>query len=87
MWLLLSFGFPVQHSFCFCTSLPHRHVSSDLGIQATIVGLSAISDSAEHGTQRADEGLVRIHVQITIHPRLRIGRDGHLDQSKDYDIS
>ena len=30
---------------------------------------------------------VRILVQVTIHRRLRIGRDGHLDQSEAYDIS
>ena len=29
----------------------------------------------------------RILVQVTIYRRLRIGRDGHLDQSKAYDIS
>ena len=27
-----------------------------------------------------------IIVQVTIHRRLRIGRDGHLDQSEAYDI-
>ena len=30
---------------------------------------------------------VRILVQVTIYRRLWIGRDGHLDQSKAYDIS
>ena len=30
---------------------------------------------------------VRILVQVTIYRRLRIGRDGHLDQSAAYDIS
>ena len=29
----------------------------------------------------------RIFVQVTIYRRLRIGRDGHLDQSEAYDIS
>ena len=29
----------------------------------------------------------RILVQVTIYRRLRIGRDGHLDQSKAYDIA
>ena len=29
----------------------------------------------------------RILVQVTIYRRLRIGRDGHLEQSKAYDIS
>ena len=29
----------------------------------------------------------RILVQVTIYRRLRIGRDGHLDQSEAYDIS
>ena len=29
----------------------------------------------------------RIVVQVTIHPRLLIGRDDHLDQSETYDIS
>ena len=28
-----------------------------------------------------------IYVQVTIYRRLRIGRDGHLDQSEAYDIS
>ena len=31
--------------------------------------------------------LIRILVQVTIYRRTRIGRDGHLDQSKAYDIS
>ena len=29
----------------------------------------------------------RILVQVTIYRRLRIGRDGHLDQSEAYDVS
>ena len=29
----------------------------------------------------------RILIQVTIYRRLRIGRDGHLDQSEAYDIS
>ena len=29
----------------------------------------------------------RILVQVTIYRRLRIGRDGHLDQSEAYDLS
>ena len=29
----------------------------------------------------------RILVQVTIHRRLGIGRDGHLDQSQAYDVS
>ena len=29
----------------------------------------------------------RVLVQVTIYCRLRIGRDGHLDQSEAYDIS
>ena len=29
---------------------------------------------------------VRILVQVTIHRRLRIGRDDHLDQSEAYDV-
>ena len=29
----------------------------------------------------------RILVQVTINRRLLIGRDGHLDQSEDYDLS
>ena len=32
-------------------------------------------------------GRARILVQVTIYRRLRIGRDGHLDQSEAYDIS
>ena len=32
-------------------------------------------------------GRDRILVQVTIYRRLRIGRDGHLDQSEAYDIS
>ena len=37
---------------------------------------------------RADDCLrARIPVQNTIYRRLWIGRDGHLDQSKAYDIS
>ena len=31
-------------------------------------------------------GWARIRVQVTIYHRLRIGRDGHLDQSEAYDI-
>ena len=30
--------------------------------------------------------VIRILVQVTIYRRLRIGRDGHLDQSEAYDI-
>ena len=30
---------------------------------------------------------VRILVQVTINRRLRIGQDGHLDQSETYDLS
>ena len=33
------------------------------------------------------EAMVRILVQVTIYRKLRIGRDGHLDQSEAYDIS
>ena len=33
------------------------------------------------------ESKARILVQVTIYRRLRIGRDGHLDQSEAYDIS
>ena len=31
--------------------------------------------------------VARILVQVTIYHRLRIGRDGHLEQSEVYDIS
>ena len=31
--------------------------------------------------------IINVRAQVTIHRRLRIGRDGHLDQSEAYDIS
>ena len=42
-----------------------------------------------HLKPRTFKGMIwaRILVQVTIYRRLRIGRDGHLDQSEAYDIS
>ena len=39
---------------------------------------------ASYYTHRIRPGIL---VQVTIYRRLRIGRDGHLDQSEAYDIS
>ena len=36
---------------------------------------------------KVDFTWARIVVQVTVYRRLRIGRDGHLDQSEAYDIS
>ena len=43
-----------------------------------LLGLSVHVPSHDRG---------RILVQVTIYRRLRIGRDGHLDQSEAYDLS
>ena len=40
-----------------------------------------------HGSGQIDTPWARILVRVTIHRRLRIGRDGHLDQSEAYDVS
>ena len=41
----------------------------------------------EGGKVLTDMDQARILVQVTIYRRLRIGRDGHLDQSEAYEIS
>ena len=74
------------------TTAPH-HEESDPGTEP-VTGLAQPTNVTIESIRTIDTGdlcltreRARILVQVTIYRRLRIGRDGHLDQSEAHDIS
>ena len=70
--LTSSTKFPKWHFLLLCSSLVHG--------SEQVISITPLFSTTALQTR------ARILVQVTIYRRLLIGRDGHLDQSKAYDI-
>ena len=69
---------------------PGAHPTKNLKIKIILTFLIQIRESEDDLNFKILCGMgprARILVQVTINRRLWIGRDGHLDQSKAYDLS
>ena len=78
---------------CESPPIPIAHASpaickkTAIELVALVLSPSVCKEASTEPRQLLQQCWARIHLQATINRRLRIGRDGHLDQSESYDIS
>ena len=64
----------------------NRRTGQSVSVQMIIMMRWSLDKRRHLKDTRSGARILHILVQVTIYRRLRIGRDGHLDQSEAYDI-